>query len=131
VSHRWAEHTAELELHLEAASEEQVFVEALEALAELLGDGTEGEKVTFDVDLEAADDAALLAAWIDELVFRAETEDLVPDRIERLSLARGRLVARVCAHRAAPRHVVKGTTYHRLALTREDGGFRACVVLDV
>jgi SHS2 domain-containing protein len=42
MSYRWLEHTSELELRIEAASEEAVFQEALEALGELIGDGAVG-----------------------------------------------------------------------------------------
>jgi hypothetical protein len=42
MTYRWAEHTAEVELEIEAPTEEAVFTEALHALAELLGDGARG-----------------------------------------------------------------------------------------
>jgi hypothetical protein len=46
MSHHWLEHTAELELQLDAASETGVFREALEALGELIGDGAFGKAVS-------------------------------------------------------------------------------------
>ena len=69
--------------------------------------------------------------WLEELVFLAETEDLVPEDVERIELSEHRLVATVRCHRGRPRHLVKGATYHRLAFERAAGGFRATVVLDV
>ena len=38
MSYRWLEHTSELELHIDAATEEAVFEQALQALSELIGD---------------------------------------------------------------------------------------------
>jgi SHS2 domain-containing protein len=131
--HAWVEHTAELELRIEAPEAEAVFAEALAALAELLddGDAEAGERVERDVELEAPDLPALLAAWIDELAYLAETEDLVPLAARRLELDGCRLAATVAGRRGVPRHLVKGATYHRLAFAREGERYVATVVLDV
>lgn len=132
MSHRWVDHTAELELRVDAPTEVAVFEDALTALAELVRGGRRGHtEVTYDVDLQAGDRATLLANWLDELVFRAETEDLVPDGVEHLELDGDALHAQVRARRGQPRHLVKGVTYHRLSFDDADGGFRATVVLDV
>ena len=131
MGYRWIEHTAELELQIEAASEAAVCEEALLALAELLGDGSAGEPLERRVTLEARDRPTLLAAWVDELVYLAETDDLVPERAPALELAGNRLTATVAGRRAAPPHFVKAATYHRLSFEPGDGGFRATVVLDV
>lgn len=131
MSYRWVEHTAEVKLHIEAASEDAVFTDALAALGELIGDGPAEVSVSREVSLAAPDRAALLAAWLDELVYLAETEDLVPDGVERLQLAGDTLAASVRAHRGQPRHFVKGATYHELAFERAGAGFRATVVFDV
>ena len=131
MTYAWVDHTAELELRINAPTEAGVFMDALRAFGELAGDELAAERVAFDVELEAPDRAALLVRWLDELVFRAETEDLVPDEVERLELGDGRLAATVWAARGAPRHLVKGVTYSGLAFEREDGGYRATVVLDV
>ena len=132
MTYAWVDHTAELELRINAPTEAGVFVDALRAFGELAGDELAAERVAFDVELEAPDRAELLVRWLDELVFRAETEDLVPDEVERLELGDGRLAATVRAARGAPRHLVKGVTYSGLAFERgEDGGYRATVVLDV
>jgi SHS2 domain-containing protein len=131
--HAWVEHTAELELRIEAPGAEGVFAEALAALAELLDDGDAGagESVEREVELEAPDLPALLAAWIDELAYLAETEDLVPLAARRVELDGHRLAATVAARRGAPPHLVKGATYHRLAFAREGERYVANVVLDV
>jgi len=131
MSHHWLEHTAELELQLDAASETGVFREALEALGEVIGDRAFGKAVSREIVVAASDRAALLVGWLDELVFLAETEDLVADAVERLELDGDTLTATVRAHRGQPRHLVKGATYHDLVFERAGGGFTATVVLDV
>ena len=131
MTYAWVDHTAELELRINAPTEAGVFEDALRAFGELAGDERAPEEVAFDVALEAPDRAALLVRWLDELVYRAETEDLVPDEVERLELGDGRLAATVRASRGAPRHLVKGVTYSGLVFEPEEGGYRATVVLDV
>jgi SHS2 domain-containing protein len=131
MTYAWVDHTAELELRINAPTEAAVYEDALRAFGELAGDERAADRVAFDVELEAPDRAALLVRWLDELVFRAETQDLVPDEVERLELGDGRLAATVRASRGAPRHLVKGVTYSGLAFEPEDGGYRATVVLDV
>jgi SHS2 domain-containing protein len=129
--HRWVEHTAELELRIEAATPAAVFEDAVRAVGELLEDDEWGEPVAREVTCGAADGAALLAAWIDELVFVAETESLVPERAEHIAIEGNRLFAVVRGRRGDPRHVVKGATYHRLVFDCDADGCRAAVVLDV
>lgn len=131
MAYGWVDHTAELELHINAPTEAAVFRDALRALNELVGEGRRPEQVAFDVALDAPDRATLLAAWLDELVYRAETEGLVAEGVERLTLGPHGLTATVHAHRGEPRHLVKGVTYHRLEFERDGGECHACLVLDV
>ena len=131
MAYVWVDHTAELELHINADTEEAVFEDALRALAELVRDGERPEHVSFEIALDAPDRATLLAAWLDELVYRAEADGLVPDAVEHLALTGDGLTATVRAHRGEPRHLVKGVTYHRLEFDREGDACHACLVLDV
>jgi SHS2 domain-containing protein len=108
-----------------------VFEEALRAVAELLGESEPGATSSRKVAVDAPDRAALLAAWVDELIFLAETEALVPARVEELTLRDDGLEAVVAGHRGAPSHLVKGATYHRIAFDCAEGGCQATVVLDV
>jgi SHS2 domain-containing protein len=127
----WVDHTAELELHIGARSRQELFAEALTAYAELVARDEAGDEVQHEVSAEAADDAALLAEWLGELVFLAETDDFVPGRLERLELSSSRLSAVVSGRRGRPAHLVKAVTYHGLELAQEGDVWRAKVVLDV
>jgi len=127
---RWVEHTAELELELEASDEAAIFGQALTAVAELIGDGS-GPHLTHEVEVEADEPDLLLVEWLSELVYLAETEQFVPERIASLELGDGRLRATVEGHRGEPSQLVKAITLHRLELRQLDDGWRARVVLDV
>jgi SHS2 domain-containing protein len=127
--YRFVEHTAELELELEADSAEGVLEEALRAFRELAGPA-DGQRIERAVELEAGDAPALLAAWLDELLYLADTEGLVPERAE-LAVRGTHVTGVLHARRGEPRPLVKAVTLHRLRFRREDGVWRGRVVLDV
>jgi SHS2 domain-containing protein len=131
VSYRWVEHTAEIEMEIEARTEGEVFRDALHGIGELLAGDAAGERIWREVRVDGRERAALLVGWLDELVYLAETEDLVPEDAERVDFSGRGLVATVRCHRGSPRHLIKAATYHRLAFERSAQGFRARVVLDV
>jgi SHS2 domain-containing protein len=129
--YRWVDHTAELELEIEAASAEDVIAEAAAALRELLGGGRGAPAGTRAVEVEAGDRAALLAAFLEELVYLAESEAVLPADVDAIELGERRLRADVELERGAPPHLVKAVTYHRLAFEPDGTGYRATAVLDV
>ena len=118
-------------MEIEAESEEAVFADALQALGELVGNGGGGQRVLREVVLDDPERSALLVRWLDELVYLAETEDLVPEHAERIELGRDRLRASGRCCRGNPRHMVEAATYHRLEFEPSKAGFRARVVFDV
>jgi SHS2 domain-containing protein len=129
MSYEWAEHTAELELHVSAASEELVLQSAMDGLAELL-DGGPGPAATKQIRLEAPDRATLLLAWLEELLFLSETDGFIPEDAEIVMTSSG-LEATVRGRIDEPRPVVKAITYHELEFEPADRDWRARVVLDV
>jgi len=144
MSHRWLEHTSELELLIDAASEPGVFEEAAEALGELAHEsdevasereverGGDERAAACRVSVTGTDRAALLAAFLEELVYLLETRDLVPEGVADLRLGEDRVTATVRGHTGlTPRHVVKAVTYNELTFARRGGRFTATVVLDV
>jgi SHS2 domain-containing protein len=132
AEHRWVDHTAEVELRIEAGSPEAVLGEALAAVAELLGEPDRGkEAVSQQIELAAADRPALLAAWVEELAFLAETRDLICERVGSLEAGEDSLRARVELRPGEAAHLVKGVTYHGLRFEREGERWIAACVLDV
>jgi SHS2 domain-containing protein len=129
--YRWVEHTGELELEIEADSERGVFEQGLEAMRELVATEPGEPMAPKHVSIEARDHAALLADWLGELAFLAESEGFVPERLSSLKLAAGGLEAVIEGSRGDPPHLVKAATYHGLALEPSGSGWRAALVLDV
>lgn len=130
------EHTADVGLQSSGAKVEEAFAGVAEGLATLLGAWFPGEGSERDTQVEAGDREALLAAWVDELLYLHEVQDVVFGGffVERVN--DGNLEARV---RIAPRGErvlegvgVKAATYHRLHVGKEpDGTWFARIYLDV
>ncbi|HEY6395945.1 MAG TPA: archease [Solirubrobacteraceae bacterium] len=129
--YRWVEHTAELELAIEASNEREVLEEALVALAELLAARADGAPSSRRVVVTAFDRPALLAGWLEELVFLAESEGFVPTAVDSIELRDDGLEATVAGVIGDPPPLVKAVTYHRLAFEPALDGFVGRVVLDV
>jgi SHS2 domain-containing protein len=129
VTYRWVEHTAELGLEVDAPTPELVLVQAMKALAELL-DGGPGEPESREIWLQRSDLPALLVAWLQELLFLADTAGFVPDKAE-VALRGTELHAVVGGRVTEPRPLVKAVTYHELVFEPAGDGWRAKVVLDV
>ena len=108
-----------------------VFIEALVALGDLLTEERGGDPVTHEVSVSAPDLPALLVEWLNELVYLAETDGFIPERVVEIELGETSLEATVAGQRTRPQTLVKGVTYHGLELTRVDGVWHARVVLDV
>jgi SHS2 domain-containing protein len=131
---RWAEHTGELELEIEADSEHGVYAEAVRAMGDLLSDEDRprGEPATRRVTVAARDRARLLVELLAELAYLAERDGFVPEAFEPPTrVASAELDATVRGRLGDPPDLVKAATYHRLCFEPDDGGWRARVVLDV
>lgn len=133
--YRWIDHTSEVELEIRAPTERDVLSDALEALAELLGIGSLEARRFRPAErtllVSAADRPALLAAWLEELVFLAESEGFVATRIDDVETSSEQLRASVAGVLDDPPPLVKGVTYHRLTFESANDGYVARVVLDV
>ena len=128
--HRFVEHTGEVELEIEASTEKGIFAEAVSAFGELVRGGR-GDAARHEIEVLAGDRALLLAELVNELVFLAEVERFVPERVGVLELSDGRLRATLEGVRSRPSHLVKAATLNRVKLERTDDGWHARLVLDV
>jgi len=131
MTYAWHDHTAELELHVESETEEGVYRDSLAAFGELVGGDESGEAVRMPVEVAAADRAALLVAWLEELVYLADARALEPERVTDLAVSDGELRATVEGRVAAPRPLVKAVTYHGAEFHHDGSRWHARVVLDV
>jgi SHS2 domain-containing protein len=130
---RFLDHTGELALELTSETVDGVFAEAVAALGELLcppgASRTTNERR--EIAATARDVPALLVAWLEEILFAAETSSFVPVSAATVGVATDAVRGVVEGFTATPRPLVKAVTYHALDCAPVDGGWRAHVVLDV
>jgi SHS2 domain-containing protein len=129
------EHTADVGLRLSGGTLEEVYQAGARGLAELEGALFPGEGEVREVEVQAGDRAGLLVAWLDELLYLRDAEDVVFGGFDVTEASDTVLRARV---RTAPRGDrileaagVKAATYHGLRFAPENGGWTADVYVDV
>jgi SHS2 domain-containing protein len=132
--HRQVEHTADLALEIWAPSEEEVLEEGLKALVGILTGGARvAPRHSREVAIEALDPEDRLVRWLNEVLYLATVERFLACEAQ-IQLTPGGIHARLRGEtdgRTRLQTEVKSVTYHGLALSRQDGGLIARVVLDV
>lgn len=131
--YREVDHTADWALHVWAPTLEELFVDAARGMYALAGAQVKpGATVRRRVELAAEDHESLLVAWLQELLYVTESEELAFTgyRIERLDAAhlRAEVEGGPMAHQVK---VIKAVTYHNLKINRTADGYDATIVFDV
>jgi len=133
------EHTADIGLHVTAATLEQLFVDAGRGVASLIIENPDTIELrqTVTIDLEAEHVEGLFVDWLRELIYRFETEHVlcrdfsihVSDGNRRLRAeCRGELVDWT---RHEPDHELKAVTYHQLRVAQTATGWEANMIFDI
>jgi SHS2 domain-containing protein len=130
------EHTADVGIIAYGADLKQAFANAARALFSLITELDDVEEVLHqDIVVNASDVESLLVAWLNELVYRFDTEGILFKRFEISQLEDTHLKARVYGEKVdSSRHKlkigVKAATYHMLRIDRNNG-FRVQVIFDI
>ncbi|HMK92159.1 MAG TPA: archease [Thermoleophilia bacterium] len=133
------EHTADVGLRAWAPDPAGVFEQAALGLLSLICDPASvagSESYTVVAEAPAGDLAAVLVAFLNELLYRIETDAIIFAGIAVGEPTDSAVSARATgepldAARHRPRLGVKAATYHRLFFGRLGSGWEARVVLDV
>lgn len=132
---RFVDHTSEVGIEATGGSLEEAFAAAGEGVADLLGAWFPGEGEPRAVQVEAPDRQALLATWVDELLYLHESGDLVFGGIHVRRVWEGSLDAVVSVASRGNRRLegvgVKAATYHGLAVAGDDDTWTVRVFVDV
>lgn len=131
------EHTADTGFRVRAASLEELFARAAEALVSIAVDTARAEaRERRSVACRGEAVEELLVNWLNEVLWLLEGERFVAVRFEDVSLAGGAAAGTAWGEareddRHPPRIVVKAATYHQLAVRAHNGGWEAEVFLDI
>jgi SHS2 domain-containing protein len=138
---KFLEHMADAYIAAYGKDLAEAFENAAAAMFEVM---TEIEKVKPEVEdyveVEAADEYALLYNWLEELLVKSEINEMLYSKFEISELARTangfRLKAKIWGEKFKPeKHPqkvgVKAITYHQMEITKEPGKTTVKFILDI
>ncbi len=125
-------HTADWAMRVWAASLPALFAEAARGMNALTGaKPAPGPRVTRKFEAEALDAESLLVAFLSELVWAAEQENLVFDEFK-VTIKGPKLKARFSGSLIlSVNKSIKAVTYHNLHIRKMGAGFQVEIVFDV
>jgi SHS2 domain-containing protein len=130
------DHTADIGIAAYGADLKEAFANAAYALFSLMVDLEDvGDAICHEVEVISEDRMDLLVAWLNELIYLFETENMLLKRFEIGELTETRLRASCYGEKIDPLHhkiktAVKAATYHMLKIEEGDG-FRVQVLFDI
>ena len=130
------EHTADIGIIAYGADTREAYANAARGMFSLITDFSDVEELeSREIEVESGDPEGLLVAWLNELIFLFDTDNLLITRSDITLLSNTALKATVYGEKAdLSRHTVKmgikAATYHMLEIKRNDG-IRAIVLFDV
>ena len=134
----YIDHTGDIGIRVRGETLQELFTNAAHALLDTVAVlDTIDPIAQFQIHVEAESVAELMVAWLDELIFRHEVDEVFFKYVEISELSETCLSA--CAYGEPidfTRHVVyteiKSVTYHQLDVHQSsDGGWRAQVIFDL
>lgn len=127
------EHTADWALRARGANLEELLENGARGMLVLMGaEAGPGEPAVANLDLQAADDEALLVTWLEELLYRMETQRVTFGRMDIHTTPDHRLAAQIEElPLSSVGKTIKAVTYHNLEIERTPEGLAATVVFDV
>lgn len=135
--YRLLEHTADMGIEARADSCTSVMEEMARGLVMMLfGDSPASASVVKKIQLNAENPAELMVAWLNEIVYWCERDNLVPAQLKIDTLIDGELRSTLSGEPFNPQrhHVereVKAVTYHQVCLEKTPGGWHAKVYVDL
>ncbi len=131
------DHTADIGIIVHGVELPETFGNAAYAMFDILTNIDEVKKTgRFDIQVSASDVEELLVTWLDELLYRYETERVIFKRFVIEDMDETSLRATAFGEKIDPlRHEIKleikSVTYHQLKVEKTDDGWRAQVIFDV
>ena len=130
------DHTADLGLAARGATRDELFANTALGMMSIIGDAERvAEAETRPVRATADDPAALLAAFLGELLFLLEVDGFVTRRVEVESVTDRDVRATAYGEPLGPHHElkteIKAVTHHDLSVEQRDGTWHATVLFDV
>jgi len=130
-------HTADIGVKVYGQTVKELFENAAFAMFDIIADldGIDGEVVK-DFELDAPSQEELLVAWLDELLYKFCTKEIIFFKFQVEELTENAMTAKafgrnVGENRNRLKTEIKAVTYHDLAIKKTDAGYEVEIVFDV
>lgn len=125
-------HTADWSVRVWAQNLPSLFVESARAMNTLAGTlAKKGTQVKRSFEAEGPDAESLLVAFLSELIYYQEQENLVFDTFDLIIKNQSLKVRMEGAQIESSDKAIKAVTYHNLKIKKTDRGFETTIVFDV
>ncbi len=130
------DHTADVGIIAYGADMNEAFANAAKALFSLVTELDDVEEMVHrDIELTAPDQESLLVAWLNELIYLFDAEQIIFKRFDITQLSQTQLKARSYGHKVdSSKHKiktgVKAATYHMLKIDKSNGS-KVQVLFDI
>ncbi len=131
------DHTADIGIRVFGKDIAEVFSNSAYAMFDILTDPEKVEKKeSYNVQVSANNIEQLLVKWLDELLFRYETErvifgEFVINEIDDTHINAMVIGEKIDRNRHEIKTEIKNVTYHQLQIRKTDGDWEAQVIFDV
>lgn len=131
------DHTADLGVIVKANSLKNLFVNAANAMIDLLVKGdARGKKEVREIVIEGMDYPDLMVRWLGEILYLFYGENLISKSIEIKSLSRNRISSYIEFVWFDPQNFeilteIKAVTYHKITVEKTGKSWKAMVIFDV
>jgi SHS2 domain-containing protein len=130
-------HTADIGVRVFGKGLKELFENAAFAMFDIIADleGLAGDEIE-ELRLSASDDEELLVSWLDELLYRFCTKQIIFYKFDVIELGGGKLTARamgrpVGANRNRLKTEIKAATYSGLKISKSGEVYSVEIIFDV
>lgn len=132
---KFLEHTADIKFQAFGKSSEEVFKNSALALKEAIcGEIKVEEKIKKTINLKKKDFESLLYNFLEEILFMLDAENFIIAKISKIKIDNLNLKATIIGDKASEyefTNSVKAITYNEMFVKKEEGIWKAQVVIDV
>ncbi len=132
--------TADIGLDIEGDNLDELFLAGAEGMFAVIMGGQTAQKasVTLDINLQSNNLEQLLVDWLSELLYRFDTDGLIPVGYrlkvieDEACVVRGAIDFRNYDRQTdTAEHEIKAVTYYKLKIERKGGVYRSHMVFDI
>jgi SHS2 domain-containing protein len=134
--YRILEHTADVGIEARGETLKEAFANTASGMLSIMSDPEKvGEKESYSLKAKGRDEKELLVAFLSELLYKYEVDDLLPKRVNISLLTDKNLKAKVYGEKLdLKRHTIdteiKAVTYHQLTIEKNED-WKIRVIFDI